>query len=133
MDTIFQDDGITEPTRVATVTQAYNKSISRECYLASLFMHISDRQCWGKFIKDLENSHTLKQYNYPKNLTRTYALIQNYWVPHNMGQSFSINGVAFTQEGNRGEVDTDENKWYAFKNMGHYAYNLLINKKYSKG
>ena len=75
MDYIPQDDGITDSTRANSVTQAENKSISRECYLAYLFMYSSGRQCYGNFTKDLENSHTLKQDNYPETLTKTYALI----------------------------------------------------------
>ena len=96
-------------------------------------MYSIGRHCYGKFIKDLENSHTLKQDNYQETLTKTYALIQNCWVSHKVGQSFVINGASFIQEGNRGEVDMDNNKCYEFKNIGQYSYNFLINKKDSKG
>ena len=78
MDYIPQYDGITDSTRANSVTQAENKSISRECYLAYLFMYSIGCHCYGKFIKDLENSHNLKQDNYQETLTKTYALIHNY-------------------------------------------------------
>jgi hypothetical protein len=84
------------------------QTASSNLYLATMFIHQSDRRWYGKLSEELENSFTKGNDNYPNNLVSTYHLINEYkcWQPKSATpDSF---GVAFAPKGN-GKVDQKNN------------------------
>jgi hypothetical protein len=50
----------------------------QEQYLATVFLHGSDRNRYGKLLEDLENDYTHGQDRYPKTITAAYSLLTNW-------------------------------------------------------
>ena len=101
--------GITYQT-LAQPEQLLIQTASSELYLATMFIHQSDRRRCGKLSEDLENSFTKGNDDYPENLVSAYHLINEYkcWQPKSAAPDSS--GVAFAQKNSKGK-DEQKNKY----------------------
>jgi hypothetical protein len=83
---------------------------SSDLYLATMFIHQSDRRRYGKLSEELENSFTKGNDDYPDNLVSAYHLINEYkcWKPTSSTPESS--GVAFAQKG-KGKQDKSKDEW----------------------
>jgi hypothetical protein len=81
-----------------------------EMYLATMFVHQSDRRRYGKLSEELENAFTKGNDDYPDNLVSAYHLINEYknWQPRSAIPESS--GVAFTQKGSKKNKPKDNDK-----------------------
>jgi hypothetical protein len=88
------------------------QTASSDLYLATMFIHQSDRHQYGKLSEEFETSFTKGNDDYPDNLVSDYHLINEYkyWRPKSAAPDSS--GVAFAQKG-KGKVDqsNNDNSW----------------------
>jgi hypothetical protein len=93
---------LTNPQKQAVQTA------SSELYLATMFIHQSDRSRCGKLSKDLKNSFTKGNDDYPENLVFAYHLINKFkcWQPKQESVPDS-SGVTLAQTKGKGKVKGD--------------------------
>ena len=96
---------LTDPQKLVVHTA------SSELYLATMFIHQSDRRRYGKLSEELENSFTKGNDDNPNDLVSAYHLINEYkcWKPTTNAPDSS--GVAFAQKGGKGKSDKNKDKW----------------------
>jgi hypothetical protein len=96
------------------------QTASSDLYLATMFIHQSDRRRCGKLSEDLENSFTKGNDDYPSNLFSAYHLINEYkcWQPKSAAPDSS--GVAFSQKG-KGKVDSNKDDSWQKKATCHHC------------
>ena len=97
-------DALTEAQKLVVQTA------SSELYLATMFIHQSDRRRYGKLSEDLENSFTKGNDDYPNNLVSAYHLINEYKCYQPKSAAPESSGVAFAQKtGNKGKDNSSKN------------------------
>jgi hypothetical protein len=86
------------------------QTASSELYLATMFIHQSDRRRFGKLSEELENSFTKGNDDYPDNLVSAYHLINEYkhYTPRSAVPGSS--GVEFAQKIEKGNDNHNKNK-----------------------
>jgi hypothetical protein len=89
----------TEYSALSTNQQETVQTASSDLYLATMFIHQSDRCCYGKLSEDLENSFTKGNDHYSQNVVSAYHLINEFkcWQPKPNTPDSS--GAAFTSKG----------------------------------
>ena len=82
-----------------------------ELYLSTMFIFQSDHHRYGKLSEELENSFTKGNDDYPDNLVSAYHLINEYknWSPRTTAPD--VQGVAFTQKGNKKKQSEESKEW----------------------
>ena len=118
----------TQYSALSTNQQETVQTASSDLYLATMFIHQSDRRRYGKLSEDLENSFTKGNDDYPQNLVSAYHLINEFkcWQPK--PNSPDSSGVAFTSKGKakgKGDSKDKDDSWqkkatcHHCKQVGH--------------
>ena len=87
------------------------ETTTREIYLACAFLINSDLRRYGRLIEELENEYTKGNDNYPRNMVKSYQLLNEYkqWNPRaTLPESL---GVAFSQQGNNNKSVQRTTEW----------------------
>ena len=73
---------------------------AREIYLSCAFVIASNTKRYGRLVEELENDYTKGNNNYPKNMVKSYQLINEYksWTPRTSLPE--VSWVAFSQQRN---------------------------------
>ena len=116
------DPIIADYSALNAAQQTVIKNAASELYLATMFIHQSDRRRYGKLSEDLENSFTKGNDDYPNNLVSAYHLINEYKCYTPKSQAPDSTGVAFAQKASKGKDNSSKNKddsWQAKATCHH--------------
>jgi ribosomal protein L32 len=100
----------TDYNALTDAQQEVVQTASSDLYLATMFIHQSDRRRYRKLSEEFENSFTKGNGNYTENLVSAYHLINEYRNWQQRSSAPEPTGVAFAQQGKKGA--TKDDSWH---------------------